>query len=265
MADAQIRGLRIFYQRLGKAGAPLRVVFVHGLIMDNLASWYFTVANELAADADVLLYDIRGHGKSELTRTNFKVDELVLELAELVDTVLGPGPVCVVGNSFGGLLALRYAREHRERVTGLVLVDANPGDKDFGEFIYRTLSLRGAEADALVEIHFANWLGRHSQRKRGRLANQASTLIEGTSLVEDLRVTAPYGPAECAGITARTLAIYGEKSEFIERSRPLIAAIPDAQLEVLPGCSHSVLWEATEEVCSQIVRFCRTLPVESLP
>ena len=33
--------------------------------MDNLSSFYFTLANPVAETADVVLYDLRGHGLSE--------------------------------------------------------------------------------------------------------------------------------------------------------------------------------------------------------
>ena len=66
MADLQLDDVRLHFQRLGDPARP-SVVFVHGLIMDNLASWYFTVANAVASSNDVILYDLRGHGLSEDT------------------------------------------------------------------------------------------------------------------------------------------------------------------------------------------------------
>ena len=62
MAEVEVRGLKLHVQRLGEGGRP--VVFLHGLVMDNLSSWYFTVANPVAQQRSVLLYDLRGHGRS---------------------------------------------------------------------------------------------------------------------------------------------------------------------------------------------------------
>ena len=133
MADVVVRGARFHHQRLGVEGASTRVVFIHGLVMDNLASWYFTVANALATFADVLLYDLRGHGLSERTREGYSVPEMVLDLVALLDATLGEAPVIVVGNSFGALLAVELARHAPGRVAGLVLVDGHLGDDDFGD------------------------------------------------------------------------------------------------------------------------------------
>jgi len=48
MADVVANGVRHHVQRLGRGDRT--VVFVHGLVMDNLSSWYFTVANPVAAE-----------------------------------------------------------------------------------------------------------------------------------------------------------------------------------------------------------------------
>jgi pimeloyl-ACP methyl ester carboxylesterase len=257
MPEATVRGVRLHYQRLGAEGAEPRVVFLHGLIVDNLASWYFSVACAAATFADVLLYDLRGHGRSERPKDGYGIDDMVLDLAGMLDATLGVAPVYLVGNSFGASLAVRFAKQFPERVCGLVLVDGHLGDDRFADRMVRTLSLRGEEADRAIADSFRHWLGRESPRKRSRLEEQAYALVRDTSLVEDLRVTRPLEKSDFSGIRTPTLALYGEHSDIIRESAPLLASMPSCTLNVLPSCTHSVLWEATDDVRARTVAFCR--------
>ncbi len=80
-----------------------------------------------------------------------------------------------------------------------------------------------------------------------------------TSLVEDLRTTRALDASDFAGIGAPALALYGEHSDIIRESTPLLRAMPRCRLDVLPACTHSVLWEATNDVRARTVAFCRRL------
>src|SRR5688500_6087809 len=182
MAEALVHGVRLHYQRLGTPGAT-PVVFLHGLVMDNLSSWYFSVANAVAAHADVLLYDLRGHGKSERPAHGYGLPDMVADLAGLLDATVGVTPVVLVRNSFGGLLALAVALRVPRRVQSLVLVDAHLGDDGFGEKMASTLELQGPQRDRRIAESFKDWTGRHSDRKRNRLAATAGDLVAHTSLV----------------------------------------------------------------------------------
>jgi pimeloyl-ACP methyl ester carboxylesterase len=237
----------------------MRVVFVHGLVVDNLASWYFSAASAVATFADVLLYDLRGHGLSERPKKGYGVGDMMHDLVDLLDATLGPAPVCLVGNSFGALLAVEFARRFPARASGLVLVDGHLGNDGFAERMATTLSLRGDEADRAIEKTFRHWPGRTSTRKRGRLVEQARALVLGTSLVEDMRATEPLDAADFAAIDTPTLALYGERSDLLSESAPLLASMPRCGIDVLPGCTHSVLWEATDIVRASTVAFCRRL------
>jgi pimeloyl-ACP methyl ester carboxylesterase len=253
MADLVANGVRHHVQRLGDRGCARTVVFVHGLVMDNLSSFYFTLANQAATTADVVLYDLRGHGMSERPPAGYTVSELVADLAALLAGLDVTRPVQLVGNSFGGTLALAFAAAHPARVAGIVLIDAHDGATGWSEQMAATLGLRGDARDAKIADTFQSWLGRHSERKRNRLARAAEALVEGTTLVADLAASPALGPAELARITAPVLAVYGEGSDVIDRGRALAAALPACELVVLPGCSHSVLWEATPEVRRRVV------------
>src|SRR6185503_20020524 len=99
---------------------------------------------------------------------------------------------------------------------------------------------------------FQSWLGRHSERKRNRLAESAKALVEGTSLVADLRDSPSV---EVSGIACETLALYGESSDVRAHGEALAAKLPKCTFELFPGCSHSILWEATAAVRDRVTRF----------
>jgi pimeloyl-ACP methyl ester carboxylesterase len=253
MADVVANGVRHHVQRFGKGERT--VVFIHGLVMDNLSSFYFTLANPIAETSDVICYDLRGHGMSERPPTGYTVATLVADLVALLDALEVTRPVDIVGNSFGGLLALAFAAAHPDRVARLALIDAHTGVAGWAQQMTATLALQGSERDQKIAESFQSWLGRHSERKRNRLAKNAEELVERTSLVADLRDSPALALDK---ITATTFAIYGETSDVRTHGETLARALPDATLVILPGCTHSVLWEATAEVRSRIVAFIRS-------
>lgn len=258
MADLVCRGVRLHVQRLAAPSLPAdarTAVFLHGLVMDNLSSWYFTIANAAAQRVRVLLYDLRGHGKSERPPRGYTLDDMVADLAALFDAAEILRPAVLIGNSFGGLLALAFARAQPARVAGLCLVDAHLGDERFGTEMAETLRLEGEERDRRIAQSFASWLGRHSERKRNRLADDAQALVHGTSLVEDVASTPPISAADLAKIDVPVLALYGERSDLWARAESLLPSLPRGRIEVLPGCSHSILWEATDEVRRRTLAF----------
>jgi pimeloyl-ACP methyl ester carboxylesterase len=248
VADVVANGVRHHVQRLGKGGHS--VVFLHGLVMDNLSSFYFTLANPVAERADVVLYDLRGHGMSERPQRGYAVGDFVADLHALLDQ-LGIARADLVGNSFGGLLALAFASAHPDRVGKLALIDAHTGTDGWAAQMTATLGLQGEARDAKIAESFQSWLGRHSERKRNRLAQAARALVEGTSLVADLRESPPLS----LSIGAPTLALYGENSDVRAHGEALAKQLPHCTLELLPGCSHSVLWEATADVRDRVTRF----------
>lgn len=251
MAETEIDGLRFHIQRLG-AGEHA-VVFVHGLVMDNLSSWYFTLANPLATVADVLLYDLRGHGRSQRPKEGYSISRMRADLLGILDREMGDRPVTLVGNSYGALLALSCAIEAPERVESLVLVDGQLPDAGWAGQMQRTLRMRGPERDRMILKHFNDWLGRHSVRKRNRLAANAKELIYETSLVDDLGQTPVYEDSDLARVACPVLAVYGAQSELLPDGRRLEAAIPQCDLRIYEGCTHSVIWEATPALRADVL------------
>ena len=246
MANVEANGTTFNVQRIGKGERT--VVFVHGLVMDNLSSWYFTVANKVAKGADVILYDLRGHGRSARPETGYRVEDMVADLAALLDSLGVDHPVGLVGNSYGGLLAVAFAIAHPARVERIALVDAHYSADGWTDQMAGTLELEGEARDEMIAESFKDWLGRHSDRKRNKLAKNAHELVYGTSLVKDIRASRAVSDADLATIACPVLAIYGEDSDALDRGKHLENTLPNCELRIWPGCTHSVLWERTADV-----------------
>jgi pimeloyl-ACP methyl ester carboxylesterase len=103
MPEAEVNGAKLYYQLHG-GGEPLALV--HGAWVDATA-WRFVVPG-LAENFRVLIYDRRGHSRSERPATQGSFDEDGDDLAALLEA-LELAPAHVVTNSGGGNIALRLA------------------------------------------------------------------------------------------------------------------------------------------------------------
>lgn len=256
MAEVEANGLTFHVQRIGAGEST--VVFLHGLVMDNLSSWYFTIANPVAQFADVITYDLRGHGKSDRPPTGYTIDDMVDDLIGILDALGVEHPVYLVGNSLGGLIALATAIREPGRVAGLVLVDAHSGAAGWGTEMAATLGLQGDERDAMIAESFKSWLGRHSERKSTRLAKSAEALVVGTSLIDDLRTAPALDSGAIAALNIPVLAIYGEHSDIRIAGEELARNLANSEIRIFPEATHSVLWESTSQLRTQIVDWLAT-------
>jgi 3-oxoadipate enol-lactonase len=100
------------------AGGP--VILIHGVGAD-LEMWE-PVAARLAADHDVLRYDMQGHGASAKPSGPYHLDDFVDQLRRLADG-LGLPRFALAGFSMGGLVAQAFALAEPARVERLVLLN----------------------------------------------------------------------------------------------------------------------------------------------
>jgi pimeloyl-ACP methyl ester carboxylesterase len=244
MSEVVANGIRFHVQQLAPpqavTGDVPTVVFIHGLVMDNLSSFYYTLANSCAAHgANVMLYDLRGHGRSERPATGYSLIDSVSDLTELLAVLGIGGPVHLVGNSYGGAVALAFAVAHPEQVASLVMIEAHFAVQGWGEEMARTLW----EVALGMELEDARAFVAAAGRKMSRMADKAEALINHTSLIEDLLTGVPLPRAEVEAISCPVLAVYGDESDVIDRARDLGSMVPDFTLNVLTGCGHSILME----------------------
>jgi pimeloyl-ACP methyl ester carboxylesterase len=116
---APVNGAGLYWESRGRGGTPL--VLVHGGY--GLTRTFDALADELAADRQVVALELRGHGHSADDQRPFGWDEFGDEIAAVIGH-LGIGPADLLGYSLGGGASLRCAIRHPETVRRLVVVSA---------------------------------------------------------------------------------------------------------------------------------------------
>ena len=115
----QVDSVELYYESYGQ-GQP--IVFSHGWL-NNCTIWTSQVGH-FSKNYNVILYDHRGHGRSDKPKTgegNYSVQVLANDLHALVRKLDLEKPI-LVGFSLGGMAATLFALEHSDKISRLVLV-----------------------------------------------------------------------------------------------------------------------------------------------
>jgi pimeloyl-ACP methyl ester carboxylesterase len=246
-------------QRLSPHGreSEAAILFIHGLIIDNLSSFYYTLAGPVAdAGFDAYMYDLRGHGRSERPPTGYGIEDSLADLEAVLDGFGLDQKVFLAGNSWGGYLAIQFTLMHPDRVAGLILIDSYAGeDPNFIEGFVNSLTV-GAIGLEHSRGH-SDLPPPRDQRKRGLMAMRADALLNETSLIDDLALAEPMGPAELKLLDCRVLGLYGEYSVQIKAADVLRRYVSDLTLKVIPDSDHTILRDAIPELRELIVGWLR--------
>ncbi|RZU14458.1 alpha/beta fold hydrolase [Streptomyces sp. BK239] len=260
MAMVDTGAVRLHVQRMGPGGgrpAAATVVLVHGLLTDSLASYYFTVAPAFAAAGlDVVMYDLRGHGRSERPAEGYTLDHNVDDLEALLDRLGVTGPVHLVGNSYGGTVAFGYAARRPERAASVTLVESEPATAAWAVKLGGILERVVAEL-AYNEPDVIAWITAHRGHNTARLARGAARLARETTLGRDIPASRVMTESQIAGVRCPVLGVYGGDSDLAELVPWLEGLLPDCRTVVIPGQEHSVLVEAAGTVGGHVLSLLR--------
>lgn len=116
-------GTSLYYHMIGK-GEP--VIIIHGgPLLDQ--SYLYDHFKSLAKDHMLIFYDQRVSGKSSATAdsTSLTIANMTNDI-EAIREKLGLDQIHVIGHSWGGFLAAKFAGEHPTKVKSLILCDAMP-------------------------------------------------------------------------------------------------------------------------------------------
>lgn len=249
MPILNINGLNFNAMVLGN-GSP--IVMLHGMLLGNLSSWYLAAGHLLSPERSVVLYDLRGHGNSDVPPSGYGLKSMSLDLAGVAETLKLDGPFDLAGFSYGSLIALRFALDNPARVRRLILAETPL--PPLGALVDRYLNADlNALLDAIPAVARQALLA--SPRRAASTAMRTRRLVKDTSLVTDVCAEPAFTEAELKGMPVPTLCIHGNDSEFLEQGRYLATNLPSARLVTLPSCSHQLLNDNPAQTAALIKEF----------
>jgi 3-oxoadipate enol-lactonase len=221
-------------------GPPL--FLLHSLLSDRAS--FDAVAPKLSRSFRLLVPELPGFGRSQAV--NGGLADIADRMAEAVkDGSDGEGAI-VLGNGYGGFVALQMAIRHPAIVTRLILADSGAAFSDPGRQAFRNMaaaaSARGLAAitDVAMRRLFApEFQAAHPELMRDRreafLKTDPEVFRAACAQLAELDLR-----DELAKVKMPVLVVVGEHDEATPppMSHELAALLPDARLKIIPGCAH---------------------------
>jgi pimeloyl-ACP methyl ester carboxylesterase len=254
VSDVVANGVRFNVQRLHPSTDPPRatVVLIHGLLIDNLSSFFYTLGGPLVERGfSAVMYDLRGHGRSDRPVEGYSIMDALDDLTGLLDAMEIDQQVILVGNSYGGTLASWFAVRHPGRVAGLILIEAHTGDRA-AEWIEEMANTLTVAALGLEHDRIQDQLATIGQRKLALYTRAADRLLNHTTLIDDLAGDPPFDAGCLAQIDCPVLAVYGQNSELAPAADDMEKHLKQGTVVRIPELAHTVLTEATGRLTAAV-------------
>jgi 3-oxoadipate enol-lactonase / 4-carboxymuconolactone decarboxylase len=168
--------LRMFYRLEGNEGLPV-VVLSHSISTDH-GMWAPQVP-DLLSHFQVLRYDTRGHGASEVPAGEYSVEKLGRDFLALADALkLRQFAFC--GLSLGGAIGQWLALNAPERLTKLVLANTSPRFATPELWINRIQAVQKGGMAAIVELAMQRFFSQKSLAQSNPFAANIKSVLLGT-------------------------------------------------------------------------------------
>jgi pimeloyl-ACP methyl ester carboxylesterase len=238
------------------------LLLAHGTLMDH--GMFDPQLADLRDDHHVAAYDLRA--RTEFWAGPYDLDDLVADCDAVMDG-LGLDQPVLGGMSMGGFMAIRYALDHPDRLSGLVLMDTIAASHEPAE--------REQYAGMVEDLPEADAVPRELAEAAAHFLFGETTMVEDERLVDawiDRWTTYPPGAVyhevhswldrpdvhdRLDEIDVPVLVVHGEEDESFapERAEAMVEALPDARMVTVPNAGHSANLERPAVVNDAIREF----------
>ena len=269
--STDVDGHNIYWELFGSGGREV-VCLLNGLAM-HTAAWYGFLPR-FSPEYDVLLWDYPGQGRSSTLDVPYSLERFASYLERILDEN-DIDRVHLIGISYGGFVALEFARQFQSRLHTLVLSGIILSHENLFE-MYEALSLRFYRSDhATFELytHYmyekifgeafvtAAWEKLEGMRTSfyERYKDRRTALIRLTEAQDPFFAALDERLIEYRSIETPALIIAGEEDRVMapKFQKKIASILPNSRFELIRDAGHVVYLEKPEEFFGLVLPFMR--------
>ena len=238
-------------------GTPL--FLFHSLLSDRAS--FASIEPELMRSHRVIVPELPGFGGSKAVDGGLA--DVADRMAEAVGDAASGREAIVLGNGYGGFVALQMAIRHPDIASKLILADCGAAFSDAGREAFRNMAaaskakgLAAITDVAMRRLFAADFQAAHPDLMRDRreafLKTDPQVLQAACGQLAELDLR-----AELPKVKMPVLVLVGEHDEATPppMSHELAALLPNARLKILDGCAHVPQLQAPRAFLDAIADF----------
>ncbi|SFD15434.1 proline iminopeptidase [Chitinophaga sp. CF118] len=259
------------YLKVSGKGTPC--IFVHGGPGAWSRSFEAMGGNSLEKHLTMYYYDQRGCGRSQSPRNNdYSLDRMIEDI-ENIRVLSGSDKVYLLGHSFGGILAFKYAEKYPTHVKGLVLLNAtlyiNNSLRSQIRFINQLLGENVAmkNDDSIMQSFFIAKELLNKKQLAYKMLSDNKAAIEKLDSIDAIPRNYSFGQhafgiheylndftTETARVNIPVLVISGTEDHNIGPDHYKLFRFPNQQTKIIKG-GHVLYYEKNNEFAETVFRF----------
>ena len=245
-----------------RVGSGATLVLLHGVGM-NKSVWAPEV-NILSESFDVLVYDMWGHGDSDLPAGDLSLTDYTNQLTNLLSE-LGISKAFVAGHSMGALIALDFAINFPESCLGVCAMNAvfNRSPEQSAAVKKRAADLAGGGVSVNLDETLERWFGQtgtHNFAEAETLSRELLLEVNPAGYAKAYEVFADSEKVHADRLTElKVPALFftadGDPNSTPEMSLAMAALAPNGSSKVLTGHRHMMTLTAPLEISESLSTF----------